>query len=180
MQSAPKKTALGTGLFGNQSQLHDEVYLNVTPLMDVMTNLLFFLLAAFGASAVTMFATGVPVAASYDSSIHRLPDETPTVTLRADATGLTLACGNVPVPELAACHQQIKKVAGTYDTGALGQALKSIKIRYPKADTLVVIPDDDVPYHVIVTLLDAARDEIHPPGRRIDLFNNVVMSSLVQ
>ena len=46
-----KKHGLGGGLFGKESTASYEVYLNLTPLMDVMSNILFFLLAAFGASA---------------------------------------------------------------------------------------------------------------------------------
>src|SRR3954447_17841821 len=84
-----KKGGLG-GMFGNQSTTYD-VYLNLTPLMDVMSNILFFLLAAFGASAVAVLSVTVPVDASSDPSTDP-PEDKVTVTMRADATGITLGC----------------------------------------------------------------------------------------
>src|SRR6478735_8395429 len=86
------KRGFGGGLFGKDSQSYD-VYLNLTPLMDVMSNILFFLLAAFGASAVAILSVTVPVDASSDPSTDP-PEDKVTVTMRADATGITIACSD--------------------------------------------------------------------------------------
>ena len=76
---------IGAGLFGKDSGTVYEVYLNLTPLMDVMSNLLFFLLASFGATMVAIMPTTVPTVSSGESTPD--PDKTEdavNVTLRAD------------------------------------------------------------------------------------------------
>jgi biopolymer transport protein ExbD len=174
------KKGLG-GLFGKDSQTTYDVYLNLTPLMDVMSNILFFLLAAFGASAVAILSVTVPVDASSDASTDP-PEDKVTVTMRADATGITLGCQDpVKTPdELKVCDHRLPKRGTNYDTPGLVVALKDIKQRFPGSNTIMFVPDDDLHYETIVKILDAARDIKQPDGRRLPLYPDVVMSSLVK
>ena len=177
-----KHSALGAGLFGKESSTSYEVYLNLTPLMDVMSNILFFLLAAFGASAVAIFSVTVPVDASSEAAPSGPPEDRVTVTLRADAAGITLGCSDpVKLPEdLASCNVRLPKAGNKYDLPALTGALKAIKQKFSGASTIVVVPDDNIKYETVVSLLDAARDFKQPDGKRLQLFPDVVMSSLVK
>lgn len=176
-----KKHGLGGGLFGKESTASYDVYLNLTPLMDVMSNILFFLLAAFGASAVAVFAVSVPIDATSDAANTPLEDKV-TVTLRADAAGLTLGCTDpVKGPDaLRVCARTLPKRGNAYDLPALTQALKEIKGRFPGSEAIMVVPDDDLHYETVVQLLDAARDFKQADGRRLPLFPEVIMSSLVK
>src|SRR5438045_77596 len=88
---AEKKYSYGGGLFGKESGTNYEVYLNLTPLMDVMSNILFFLLAAFGASVVAIMPLTVPVRTDDMPPPESEPDRV-TVMMRADATGLAINC----------------------------------------------------------------------------------------
>jgi biopolymer transport protein ExbD len=179
--SDEKKQGIGGGLFGRESSATYEVYLNLTPLMDVMSNILFFLLAAFGASAVAVFAVSVPIDATGDSS-DRPPEDKVTVTLRADSMGLTLGCTDpVKTPtELAVCAKSLPKHGNDYDTAGLTAALKEIKAQFPGSESIMVVPDDALHYETVVKLLDAARDIKEPNGKRLLLFPEVILSSLVQ
>ena len=180
--SDEKRSSLGGGMFGKESSANYEVYLNLTPLMDVMSNILFFLLAAFGATAVAIFSVTVPVDATSDAPSEAPPEDRVTVTMRADMTGVTLGCQDpMKLPEeLRLCSQHISKAGGVYDVKTLSTSLQKIKQRYPTANTLVFIPDDDIKYETLVKLLDVARDVKQPDGKRLPLFPDVVMSSLVQ
>ena len=176
--SDKNKSVLGGGLFGKESAVF-EVSLNLTPLMDVMSNLLFFLLAAFGASVIAVLQTTVPVRSEDESSIDTAMDKV-TVTLQVNAAGFTLNCesGTIPEEQLAPYGAQLAKRAGAYDNDALTVALKRIKERFPASKTIVMVPDDDIRYQVLVDIMDAARDWTGPGGQKRTLFHEVVMSGV--
>ncbi|MEZ0310375.1 MAG: biopolymer transporter ExbD [Myxococcota bacterium] len=115
--SAPNK-GIGAGLFGKESGTSYEVYLNLTPLMDVMSNLLFFLLASFGATMVAIMPTTVPTVSSGESPPDPEKNEdSVNVTLRADGTGITLKCeSDTLAPDLLKdLGGKIPKKDGLYD-----------------------------------------------------------------
>lgn len=157
-----------------------DVYLNLTPLMDVMSNILFFLLSAFGASAVAVFSVTVPVDATSETSDAPAEDKV-TVTMRADSTGVTLGCQDpMKLPdELKVCSQKIPKKAGNYDTQGINTALQGIKAKFPGASSVIFVPDDDIKYQTLVKILDSARD-FQKGNKKLPLFPEVVMSSLVK
>lgn len=176
--SDKKHSALGGGLFGKESAVYD-VYLNLTPLMDVMSNLLFFLLAAFGASVIAVLQTTVPVRSEDESSIDTAMDKV-TVTLQVNRAGFTVNCesGTIPEDQLMQYGAQIAKKAGNYDNPGLNAQLKRIKDRFPASKTVVMVPDDDIRYQVLVDIMDAARDWTGPNKQKRSLFPEVVMSGV--
>ena len=176
--SEKKHSALGGGLFGKESAVYD-VYLNLTPLMDVMSNLLFFLLAAFGASVIAVLQTTVPVRSEDESTIDTAMDKV-TVTLQVNAAGFTVNCesGTIPEDQLMQYGAQIAKRAGAWDNPALNKALKRIKDRFPASKTMVMVPDDNIHYQAIVDIMDAARDWTGPNHQKLTLFPEVVMSGV--
>ena len=178
--SAPNK-GIGAGLFGKESGTSYEVYLNLTPLMDVMSNLLFFLLASFGATMVAIMPTTVPTVSSGESTPDpEKTEDSVNVTLRADATGLTLKCeSDTLAPDLLKdLGGKIPKKDGQYDYKQLTATLKSIKEKYRASKSVVVVPDDNVPYEIIVKILDAARDTRLVDTKNAILFPDVVLSGI--
>lgn len=176
------KRGIGAGLFGKESGTSYEVYLNLTPLMDVMSNLLFFLLASFGATMVAIMPTTVPTVSSGESSPK---DDKPlegmvNVTLRVDAAGLTLKCESETIaPDVIKdLGGKIPKKDGQYDYKQLTATLKSIKEKYPASKSMVVVPDDGLSYEIIVKILDAARDTRLVDLRNAILFPDVVLSGI--
>lgn len=176
--SEKRKSALGGGLFGKESAVYD-VYLNLTPLMDVMSNLLFFLLAAFGASVIAVLQTTVPVRSEDETTVDTAMDKV-TVTLQVNRAGFTVNCesGTIPEEQLTQYGAQIAKKAGNYDNPALTLALKRIKDRFPASKVMVMVPDDDIHYDVIVKIMDASRDWVGPNNTKHSLFPEVVMSGV--
>src|SRR5688572_9011961 len=127
-----KKPGL-SGLFGKESSTSYEVYLNLTPLMDVMSNILFFLLAAFGATIVAILPTTVPVRSSDSSAQVEKEDEKVNVTIKAEAHQLTVNCDspNIDPSKLKDLAAKIGKKDGSYDHASLNALVKRVKERYP-------------------------------------------------
>lgn len=172
---------IGAGLFGKESGTVYDVYLNLTPLMDVMSNLLFFLLASFGATMVAIIPNTVPTVSSGEPSPNDdKPEESVNVTLRVDASGITVKCESETVPKdiLNTLGAKIGKQGAAYDYKSLTATLKVIKEKYRASSNVVVVPDDDLPYETVVKVLDAARDTRLVDTRNAILFPNVVLSGI--
>ena len=175
--------ATGSNPFGRDGNAVPDVYLNLTPLMDVMSNILFFLLAAFGASAVAVYSVTVPVDAAADASpADKQQDTSVTVTLRADAGGISLGCTSpAKLPEaLRSCTQRIAKRAGQHDLPAVGAALKGIKQHFPGANTIIAVPEPSMSYQAVVRLLDTTRIVRLADGTKLPLFADLILSKLAE
>jgi biopolymer transport protein ExbD len=167
------------GMFGKESATSYEVYLNLTPLMDVMSNILFFLLAAFGSTLLAVLPTTIPTRGDAPSADAVPKEEKVNVTVRADATGITLNCDspNVDPSLLKQYAGRFGKQANGYDFASFTAALKRIKEKYPESRTMVLVPDDGFKFDQVVKIMDAAREQRFPDGRKVMLFDEVVLSS---
>jgi len=172
----------GTNIFGEESAA--TVTLNLTALMDILSNLLFFLLACFGTTIVMGINATVPLQSSHDSS---LADTKQTVTahVSVEKGGLDVSLvGSAQSPEeLDRWHRLIPARDGTYDYHALTTMLLSIKKAYPRSDTMILTPESGITYEMMVATMDAAREtEMTLSGtvRRLSLFPTVVISTVVK
>jgi biopolymer transport protein ExbD len=165
------------GMFGKESATSYEVYLNLTPLMDVMSNILFFLLAAFGSTLIAVLPTTIPTRGAGGPEVQE--QEKVNITVRADATGLTLACDspNIDPAVLKEYGGRFGRKGEGYDVASFANALKRIKERYPESRTMILVPDDGFRFEQVVAIMDAARDYKLPNGRKVMLFDEVVLSS---
>ncbi|MGA2451474.1 MAG: biopolymer transporter ExbD [Polyangiaceae bacterium] len=172
----------GTNIFGEDTAA--AVTLNLTALMDILSNLLFFLLACFGTTIVMGINATVPIQSSYDSS---LADTRQTVTahVSVEKGGLDVAIvGSAQSPEeLDRWHKRIPVIEGIYDYHALTAMLFSIKKMYPRSDTMILTPEAGITYETMVATMDAAREtEMILSGtiRRLSLFPTVVISTVIK
>jgi biopolymer transport protein ExbD len=158
-----------------------EVSLNLTPLMDVMSNILFFLLAAFGSSAVAVIATVVPTQSQETASPPPEGDVKDEVTamLRVEQGGgmtLTFTSETVQVDMLQSMRRTWTAVQGVPDVKSLSVALQEAKEKYPESKSIVIVADDDEKYQTLVDVMDASREVALGSGQRLKLFHNVVLS----
>lgn len=172
-----RSSAFG-GVFGKESATSYEVYLNLTPLMDVMSNILFFLLAAFGATLIAVLPTSIPTRGD-PSENASAQEEKVTITVRADAQGLTLALDSPHVDPslLKPFSGRFPRTDKGYDYAAFTQAVKRIKEKWPESRTMVLVPDDGFKFEQIVKVMDAAREYRMPNGKKLMLFDETVLSS---
>ncbi|AKU92108.1 Biopolymer transport protein ExbD/TolR [Vulgatibacter incomptus] len=169
----------GSSLFGREGSDEISVDLNLTPLMDVMSNILFFLLAAFGAAVVSYIAVSVPVQSDGPGAEPKL--DAVTVNLRVLPGEYRLSASNekVEAAKLDAHRKALPKVDGAYDDGALSEALYRIKLDFPATDTLVIVPSETTVYEEIIRIMDAARERT-VDGKKLRLMPKVVVADLVK
>ena len=160
------------------------VQLNLTALMDILSNLLFFLLAAFGATIVMVINGTVPVQSAEDSDVADMKRAvTMNVSLNKEGFSLTALGTAFSQDELDQMARRIPLRGSTHDFAALTRELKAIKQHFPKSDTVILTPEPGLKYELLVHTMDAAREYETKQGktmRTVGLFPTVVVSTVVR
>jgi biopolymer transport protein ExbD len=160
------------------------VHLNLTALMDILSNLLFFLLAAFGATIVMVINGTVPVQSADESGVADTKRAV-TMNVSVNREGFQVAALGTAFTqdELDGMGRAIPLRGKTHDFGALTAHLKDVKQKFPKSDTVILTPEPGIKYEVLVRAMDAAREYEMKEGvamRTVALFPTVVVSTLVK
>lgn len=172
----------GTNVFGEAPAA--SVHLNLTALMDILSNLLFFLLAAFGATIVMVINGTVPVQSADESGVadtHRAV----TLNVSVNKSGFQISALGTAFTqeELDAMGRTIPLHGQAHDFATLTTHLKGIKQSFPKSDTVILTPEPGVKYELLVRTMDAAREFEAKEGlamHAVALFPTVVLSTLVK
>lgn len=186
-------------MFGAESG-STEVYLNLTPLMDVMSNILFFLLAAFGTSIVAILPATMPVASSEQTDVEKDTDKV-TVAVRLTDKGLNINCQNdfmtpnelKPYEAFIVVRNHAEPSAGARANKDpcsgpeanrdplcdFTAALRRVKDHFPASKTMVLAPDDTIGYQEVIRVMDAAREQRISESRKVILFPDVVLSGVI-
>jgi biopolymer transport protein ExbD len=170
------------GVFGEGGSTDVGVVdLNLTPLMDVMSNILFFLLASFGAAIVSFLAASVPVQAEEDSTPAEplLESVTANLQITPEAYKLNLSNDKVAKEKLDEFKLTIPKVSGQYDRKKLTETLVKVKEKFSKSDTIMIVPNEHTIYEDIVGAMEAAK-ETRNGNTRMRLFPKAVIADLVK
>jgi biopolymer transport protein ExbD len=169
----------GKSMFGSEGSGEVHVDLNLTPLMDVMSNILFFLLASFGAAILSYINVSYPVQS--DGEPTPMKKEQVTVNLQITPSEYKVNCSNdeLPAEELAKLRYTIPKLGDGYDFKKLNNTLYEIKKQYPASETAIMVPDGVVLYDSMIRTMDAVRD-ITIDGKRFRLFPKMVVADLVK
>ncbi len=171
-----------TNVFGEAAA--QPVQLNLTALMDILSNLLFFLLAAFGASIVMVINATVPVQSADESGVA---DTKRAVTLNVavgqDGFRVSALGTAFTQEELDGMALNVPLHGKLHDFAALTKHLKGIKQKFPKSDTVILTPESGLKYELLVRTMDAAREYESKQGvavQMVALFPTVVVSTLVK
>jgi len=148
--------------------------LDLVPIMNLVTILIPFLLLAaqfvtFAVIDTTLPSAGAPPAedATELQLTVSITSEGFVVTGRDDrlgATGTALPC----VPAGCATPE-------SYDTEGLASLAREMKSLRPDEDQVVVVPESQIPYEVLVRAMDAARED-RSAGAPRPLFPTVVIA----
>jgi len=172
----------GANVFGETSTA--SVHLNLTALMDILSNLLFFLLAAFGATIVMVINGTVPVQSSDESGVADTKRAvTMNVSLKKDGISMAALGTAFTQEELDGMAREIPLKGGKHDFGTMTTHLRGIKEKFPKSDTVILTPEPGVRYEMLVRAMDAAREYEVREGvamKMVALFPTVVVSTLVK
>jgi biopolymer transport protein ExbD len=167
----------------------DHGELNIVPYLDIMMNLIMFMLlsmtglAAFGILNVNAPSYGGPSAAVGDAP------EQPRLLLSVliSKKGYFIAgAGAVLGQETPAGEATAgvegeptvpKKSDGTYDTAALTAKMVQIKTAFPAESKVIVGAEADIPYETLVDTMDAIR-ELGSGETRKTLFYDVTLAAM--
>ncbi len=137
--------------------------LNLIPIMNLMMTLIPFLLLGAAFYHIGVIPTSLP---THTPEGTNQPEKTQIVTLnlQIDAQNVEISASGAGIPEaeLEAMGGTFPRKKDGYDLKAIQEAVRSIKESYPKSDTVIVLPADDVIYQDLVDILDVIRERIIP------------------
>ena len=160
-------------------RVHESADLDLLPVMNLVTILIPLLL--MGVTAVNLSVIDATLPAIIDPD--RIPEEPGlqlTVAITDQGLGLKSAAGGLEANQdlQLPCAAQPCVVDG-YDYGGLTDALARIKDDHPDESSLILLPEERVPYEVLVRVMDAAREDLDQhtaQGEPRSLFPQVVMA----
>lgn len=159
---------------------------DLTALMDILSNIIFFLMASFGAAVVAMVQVSVPTIseAGDNDTATELDKVTATMKLQADGSATITAANNEIDPSvLAGLKKTFAPVGGKLDFQGINDHLWSVKGQYKKSSDIIIVADDEVTYALLVEAMDAARNRhivVDGESTYPTMFDRVVVSSLVK
>ncbi len=159
---------------------------DLTALMDILSNIIFFLMASFGAAVVAVLPASVPTISEAGDNDTARDEDKVTVNMRLHSDGAVeiSASNNDMLPEeLAPLDKKIAGRAGKLDAVAVNGHLWAIKSKYEKSKNVVIVPDDEVTYELLVEAMDMSRERhMVVNGKSVypEMFPAVVVSSLVK
>lgn len=178
---------LGSGGNGGLVDVGDEpeeIFLNITPMINVLVCLLFFLLASFGAVIIALINASVPVISDTPADPNASQAKL-TMGVNIDEKGflVTASHDKLSESELNRLKRTFGKVKGDYDYGGMHEHLWTVKRKYPRSASIIITPAPQIPYDVVIKVMDASR--FRPGGTarrpvRIPMFPEAVISTIVE
>jgi biopolymer transport protein ExbD len=176
----------------------EEVELNLVPIMNLVTILIPVLLLSVQFMNLALIDSTLPAIGPPDQTPPEEDEDPPLVlSVLITAKGFTIAGADAvlkPEGEAAASAPAEGEEAeptvpciddgqcGTpedYDYAELTRLLALIKTEYPDDENVILVPESEVVYEVIVRTMDASRDDLenpNPDGTRRSLFPYVVIA----
>jgi len=170
---------------GSQGDL--DVEIDMVPVMNMFLVLIPFLLMSSNFLHLKAINTSVPVKSAISIIEEKKVSDieiTAIVEIKAESIKLSATAEDLSEEKLKQLDVTFSKTKITQKDGSednaqyplakLSQALQEIKAKYPKSNTVILIPGENVLYDTIVKTMDAARrlnDE--------KLFPNVVLSGAI-
>ncbi len=161
----------------------DATAVDLTALLDVLSNIIFFLMVSFGATLVAVLPAKVPTVADEENpdSSQNLGLVSVVIKLSSDGgVDISAFSEDVDKGELHQFDKVILGDEGKIDAEALNAHLWGIKQRFESSNNLVLVPAPDVRYEMMVEVMDVARERsMERGGRQIyeQLFPAVIVRS---
>lgn len=155
---------------------HEEREVDLAALVDIMANMIFFLMATVTFLTLRTVNAAVPAMSSGAVDTGKSVD----VTLEVTAAGFVVrASGEAPDGKPVAEEERIaRRGDGRLDGRALTKRLWEIKKIVPEQKNIIIIPEDNIPFEDVIVAMDASRDmpSIVDPRKRVPLFPRPVLS----
>ena len=159
--------------------------LMLTSCIDLFMSIIAFLLMCAAFFNIRVINATVPTISDAPLEAGQSEKEL-NIVLQMDGRGFSISGNgdNLTLQEVASVRTEIPKVAGKFDLARLTDVLTNIKWKFPRGKTLLMVPEENIPYDDIVVTMDAARwgkarDTATAQPVLAALYPNVVLSSLV-
>jgi biopolymer transport protein ExbD len=149
--------------------------LELLPVMNLVTILIPMLLAAAELAELAVVDSTVPAISDQPGPPSDAP---PPLVLTVSSTGVAVdgVEGAAEARTDLRCAGDVCARVTDYPLAALTDALATAKDTRPDDDRVTILAGDDVPYGVLVAVMDAAREAPAGPGQPArELFPRVVM-----
>jgi biopolymer transport protein ExbD len=159
---------------------------DLTALMDILSNIIFFLMASFGAAVVAGLPASVPTISESGENDTATEENKITLTVMVKANGqldVSVANNQMTPEQLAPYTKKFAPVSGAPDLKGLSDHLWAIKDKFRQSKDMVLVPEDDVTYEMIVDVMDASRERHEMRNGKPfkpQMFPGVTVSSLVK
>ncbi len=142
--------------------------LNLTPMMDILTVLVVFLLVTAVFMSITIMELSIPASGPASAAAAK-PDRSIEVIVRS--TGLQIANGS-------SVEATIPNKDGNYDVEQLSRMLVHLKEQYPDKQDATVLMEPSIAYDHLIQVMDAVRSaDVQAEGsrevRKMVLFPNI-------
>lgn len=149
-----------------------EQELNLVPYLDIMVNLIMFMLTV---TAYIVELRQAPVLVpAYDNSGGGAGDVKQEAYLSVVISPKSFAILS-STPDAIPADELVKDANGEYPYARLTQTLRSYRAQYNVLNNLQIVPLPTVPYSVLVATMDAARSD-----QQGDLFPGITLGLAVQ
>ena len=155
------------------------VEIDMVPIMNMFLVLIPFLLISSSFLHLKAINTSVPVKSANSAVVSPEQSEvslTLMVVLTQHEIDVKPSASELSDNELKALDFSISRKENAQAFADFSAKLSVLKQQYPNSDTLILSPNDSVPYKDMVTLMDAARGVI--PEK--PLFSKVVISGILK
>lgn len=132
--------------------------IEMTPIMNLFLILVPFLLVAAEFVNIAVLDMSLPqlnTNANVTQTTTELPKQSILSTLEIDDNGMQVNSPTFTFPA-------IKKSAGGYDYNALKAQLAQIKQKFPEAADMVIAPQDQIKYDIVIQVMDRCREQGFP------------------
>ncbi len=154
---------------------------DLAALVDILANMLFFLLATVTFLQLKTLNAAVPALTTGPVST----DKVVNVSIEIHPAGFTLkASGDAADKGIGAINVSkdiTRKGDNHLDSKALTAELWDIKKQTPETKNIMIFPEEGTPFEEIVQTMDASREmpSILDPRKKVPLFTRPVLSELV-
>ncbi len=152
--------------FDRWRQARDEPKeLDLIPIMNLMVTLIPFLMLGAAFYHIGVIPTSLPAEASQAAAADA--DAIVTINLQIENDGalqIGATSPTLPPETLAGLAAVLPRGDSGPDLAGLTRHLAGVKARYPKSDTLLLLPAPAVAYQTLIDVLDAAREQAAADG----------------
>lgn len=139
--------------------------LDLIPVMNLFMVLIPFLLMGAAFVHVGVIPASLPAHTPNQSDVPVTPTTvTVNLSILVDRMELTVSSNSLSPDKLASLGGVWNHKQGEPDIAGVRNRLATLKGAYPKSDTMIVLPNEEVPYQQLVQILDGTREEPVPEG----------------